>query len=203
MGDPQYFDRSPAVGSAPRTVLLHLADLEAELVTDRGVFSGSYIDLGTLVLLKKAPPPPHAGNLLDLGCGYGPIAVALAHRSPAATVWAVDINERAVALTAANAERLGLTNVRAVLPDDVPPELSFDAIYSNPPIRVGKESLHELLHEWLSRITHEGVSYLVVQKHLGSDSLAEWLQASGFPTARLGSQKGYRILEVVKRERDT
>ena len=202
MPGPQYFDRTPAVGSATRTVLLHLADLEAELTTDRGVFSGSYIDLGTLVLLKKAPAPPATGNLLDLGCGYGPIAVALAHRSPEATVWAVDINERAVALTAANAERLGLSNVRAVLPDDVPADLTFDAIYSNPPIRVGKESLHELLYEWLGRMTHDGVAYLVVQKHLGSDSLARWLHDAGFPTARLGSQKGYRILEVVRRERD-
>lgn len=196
MAGSQYFDRSPAVASARRSVLLHLPDLEVELETDRGVFSGSYIDLGTLVLLRKAPAPPGTGNLLDLGCGYGPIAVALASRSPEATVWAVDVNERAVELTTANASRLGLDNLRSVLADDIPSDLRFDAIYSNPPIRVGKESLHDLLGDWLRRLVDDGVAYLVVQKHLGSDSLATWLTGAGFPTARWGSQKGYRILEV-------
>ena len=185
--------------SSRRKVLLHLPDLEVELETDRGVFSADYIDLGTLVLLRKAPPPPATGDILDLGCGYGPIAVALASRAPGATVWAVDVNERAIELTAANAARLGLGNVRAVAADDVAGDLRFDAIYGNPPIRVGKEALHDLLDDWLARLRPDGRAYLVVQKHLGADSLARWLEARDYPTARLGSQKGYRLLEVGAR----
>jgi 16S rRNA (guanine1207-N2)-methyltransferase len=169
------------------------------LITDRGVFSGDRVDAGTAELLRAVPPPPPEGDLLDLGCGYGPIAVTMARRAPGATVWAVDTNRRAVALTAENAERLGLGNVRAVTPDQVEPSLRFAAIWSNPPIRVGKEALHQLLLDWLGRLTPEGRAYLVVHKHLGGDSLAAWLNAEGHPTQKMASRKGYRMLTVAPR----
>ncbi|MDQ1356365.1 MAG: rRNA (guanine1207-N2)-methyltransferase [Acidimicrobiaceae bacterium] len=169
------------------------------LLTDRGVFSGNRIDPGTVELLRVVPPPPATGELLDLGCGYGPIALTMAKRAPGATVWAIDTNRRAVALTGENASRLGLSNVRAITPDAVPPELRFAAIWSNPPIRVGKESLHALLLAWLDRLTPDGLAHLVVHKHLGGDSLAAWLTAEGHATKRLASRKGYRLLEVRPR----
>jgi 16S rRNA G1207 methylase RsmC len=154
------------------------------------------VDLGTLVLLKEAPPPPESGDLLDLGCGYGPIALALARWAPAAHVWAIDVNERALDLTRANAEAAKTPNVAALLPDQVPLEARFDAIYSNPPVRVGKAPLHELLLRWLPRLKPGGAAYLVVQRNLGSDSLAKWLSEQGFEVSRLKSKKGYRVLEV-------
>src|SRR6059036_3051331 len=162
----QYFEARPEVGSRPRTVRLHLADLDLELQADRGVFGSKGVDLGTLVLLREAPPPPAEGEILDLGCGYGPIAVTLARRAPGARVWAVDVNERAVELARANAASAGTSNVTAGTPEQIPAELQFNAIYSNPPVRVGKAPLHRLLLEWLPRLTPGGAAYLVVQRNL-------------------------------------
>ena len=191
-----YFEARPEVASAPRTVRLRLPDLELELKSDRGVFGSHGVDLGTLVLLREAPPPPAAGEILDLGCGYGPIAMALARRAPGARVWAVDVNERAVELTRANALAAGASNVTAATPVQVPAEVRFDAVYSNPPVRVGKAPLHRLLLDWLPRLKPGGTAYLVVQRNLGSDSLAAWLRAQGFEVVRLKSKKGYRVLEL-------
>jgi 16S rRNA (guanine1207-N2)-methyltransferase len=160
------------------------------------VFGSRGIDLGTMALLREAPPAPPQGDVLDLGCGYGPIAIALARQAPGARVWAVDVNERALELARANALAAGTQNVSVAHPDQVPDDVRFDAIYSNPPVRVGKAPLHELLLRWLARLRPGGRAYLVVQRNLGSDSLAAWLSAGGYPTRRLKSKKGYRILEV-------
>ncbi len=192
-----YFNPTPEVASRPRVLKLRLGpDLDLELQADRGVFGFRRIDLGTEVLLRQAPAPPAAGDVLDLGAGYGPIAIALAKRSPGARVWAVDVNERAVELASVNAAAAGLSNVTSCLPDDVPPGVRFAAIYSNPPVRVGKAALHELLERWLARLAPEGLAYLVVQRHLGSDSLAKWLGEQGYGVRRVKSKKGYRIIEV-------
>jgi 16S rRNA (guanine1207-N2)-methyltransferase len=192
-----YFDADPDVPSAPRTVPLVLPDLAVDLTTDTGVFGHDAVDRGTRLLLLEGPPAPPRGDLLDLGCGYGPITVALATRAPQATVWGVDVNPRARALTAANAEAAGCTNVRVVAPDEVPAELRFAAIRSNPPIRIGKQALHELLLRWLRRLEPGGTAVLVVQKHLGADSLARWLRDEGHPTERVASRMGYRLLAVA------
>jgi len=192
-----YFDPTPAVESKLRTLHLRTSDLNVDLQADRGVFGSRAIDLGTLQLLKEAPLPPAEGDLLDLGSGYGPIAIALALRSPAAKVWAVDVNERALELTRTNAVAAKIPNLIASLPDEVPSEVQFTAIYSNPPVRVGKAPLHELLQRWLPRLAPGASAYLVVQRNLGADSLATWLSAQGWPVRRLKSKKGYRILEVT------
>lgn len=204
-GHDQYFTERPSTGSHPRTLRLALPDITVELSTDRGVFSPQHIDTGTRYLLQAAPPPPpDARHLLDLGCGYGPIAVALAVRSPTATVWATEVNRRAVELCRSNAASAGFADrVRVELaPDDdhpltsIPPDVTLDAIYTNPPIRIGKPKLHALLTAALERLRPGGHAYLVVHKHLGSDSLQRWMTGEGWPTERLGSRAGYRILEV-------
>lgn len=195
-----YFDDDPTVQSDVRKVPLHLADLSFELEVDRGVFSATRIDAGTRVLLVEAAKPGPAKTILDIGCGYGPIACAVAHRANDAQVWAVDVNSRARDLCAANAKRLGLT-ITVSTPDDVPEDLRFDLIVSNPPIRIGKKNLHELLERWLDRLTPNGHAELVVQKHLGSDSLQKWLTEQGWATERLTSRSGYRVLIVQARTR--
>jgi 16S rRNA (guanine1207-N2)-methyltransferase len=177
-------------------VRLTLPDLTLDLATDRGVFAREAIDPGTKLLLLEAPAPPSAGNLLDLGCGYGPIALTLAKRRPEAVIWAVDVNRRALALVEANVATAGLSNVRVAAPADVPDDVSFDAIWSNPPIRIGKEALHALLVLWLGRLTPSGAATLVVQRHLGADSLVEWLRGQGWAVERLRSRMSYRLLEV-------
>lgn len=179
------------------SVPFHLPDGEdVELKTDRGLFSVGHVDPGTRVLLAKAPVPPAVGNLVDLGCGYGPIALSLARQSPGATVWAVDVSPRARELTALNAEHLGTENVRVISPDEVPTDLVIDALYSNPPLHTGKPHLHSLLLEWLGRLAPGAGAWLVVKRSLGSDSLIPWLTANGLPAVKLGSRRGYRVIEV-------
>jgi 16S rRNA (guanine1207-N2)-methyltransferase len=198
-GKGHYFDPSPAVPSKPRTVFLHAGEIDLELQADKGVFGSRGVDLGTVQLLKEAPPPPLAGDILDLGAGYGPIAIALARQAPEARVWAVDVNERALELARANAGAARTPNVTTSLPDEVPSGVRFAAIYSNPPVRVGKGPLHELLLQWLPRLQPGASAYLVVQRNLGSDSLAAWLATQGYDVTRLKSKKGYRILQVTAR----
>ncbi len=166
------------------------------LTTDRGVFSSDHLDPGTAVLLSRAPDPPASGTVLDVGCGYGVIACSLARRAPGATVIGIDVNTRALELTRANAARLELRNVVVKHPDEVDPELTFSAIYANPPIHVGKPMLHSLLLRWLPRLEPGGRAYLVVHRHLGSDSLQRWLDSVGYPCERLASVRGYRVLSA-------
>jgi 16S rRNA (guanine1207-N2)-methyltransferase len=193
-----YFSEQPETASRPGSVDLVLPDLHLRLETDRGVFSPERVDIGTRVLLETVPPPPSSGDLLDLGCGYGPIALTMASRAPEATVWAVDVNRRSVELTARNAETARLYKVRAVHIDDVPDDVKFRAIWSNPAIRIGKPALHEMLTRWLSRLTPDGVAHLVVQKHLGSDSLVRWLAEQGWQASKQTSRSAYRILKVTR-----
>lgn len=189
-----YFDEEPTTESAPRDVSLLLPDMNLTLRTDRGVFGYNRIDAGTKLLLLKAPPPAVGGDLLDLGCGTGAIALTMARRSPTAKVWAVDVNERARELCRVNAELNGVENVRVCAPEDMPESVRFATVWSNPAIRIGKPALHEMLSTWFGRLTDEGEAVMVVHKHLGGDSLQAWLTASGYPTTRLASGSGYRIL---------
>lgn len=193
-GQTQYFGDDPTVASDPVDVDVSLPDLAFTMATDRGVFSHGRLDAGTSLLLRAGLPLAERGDLLDLGCGSGPIALAMAIRSPAATVWAIDVNRRARELTAANAERNALANVRVAAPDELPGSLRFATLWSNPPIRIGKSALHELLRTWLGRLDTDGTAALVVQKHLGADSLQRWLASIGHPMDRIASKSGYRIL---------
>jgi 16S rRNA (guanine1207-N2)-methyltransferase len=194
-----YFVNQPTAASRPGSVDLVLPDLHLRLDTDRGTFSPDRIDLGTRILLETVPPPPGTGDLLDLGCGYGPIALTMAKRSSRARVFGVDVNERAVALAERNAIAGGLYNVSFSLPGELDPALRFAAVWSNPPIRIGKPALHELLTTWLDRLTDDGRAHLVVQKHLGSDSLHRWLNDQGWATERVASRSSYRVLAVSAR----
>jgi 16S rRNA (guanine1207-N2)-methyltransferase len=195
--DEHYFSARPRALSRGGTVHVSLPDVQLDLRSDAGVFSAERLDTGTRILLEHAPAPRVRGDILDLGCGYGPIALTMATRRKRSRVWAVDVNERALDLVRENAEATGRSNVIASTPDAVPAETRFAAIYSNPPIRIGKAALHDLLLRWLGRLLPGGAAILVVHKHLGSDSLARWLTGAGYPTARLLSDRGYRLLQVV------
>ena len=191
-----YFSPQPGARHRPGLVRVVLPDLYLELATDAGVFSPARLDPGTRLLLDEAPAPPPAGDLLDLGCGYGPIACALATRSPGATVWAVDVNERALELCARNAAAAGLTNVRCVTPDDPSVPARLAGIWSNPPVRIGKAALHELLSGWLGRLAPGSQAYLVAGRNLGADSLHRWLAGQGWLVTRRAARSGYRLLQV-------
>ncbi|MDG4804674.1 methyltransferase [Micromonospora sp. WMMD980] len=201
MTGDHYFTAEPSTPARPREVEFSVAGRDYTLSSAGGVFSADRLDPGTAVLLRKAdlPDADVAGPLLDLGCGFGPITCVLATVAPAATVWAVDVNERARALTTGNAARIGAADrVRAVAPDDLPADVTFAQIWSNPPIHIGKAELHDLLRRWLPRLTPNGVAWLVVARHLGGDSLHRWLVEQGWQVERHASQKGYRVLRVTR-----
>lgn len=199
MGSDHYFSATPASPENLRRIRVTLAGRDLEVTTAGGVFSPDHVDAGTAVLLSNTPPPPAGGNFLDLGCGWGPIALSLALDAPHATIWAVDVNERALDLVRRNAADLGLDNVNAVLPDDVPGDVMFRTIRSNPPIRVGKNELHGLLERWIPRLDERADAWLVVQRNLGSDSLQRWLAATldrRFSVYRAATARGFRVLKV-------
>ena len=199
MDGEHYFSAQPVSEAHERTIRVVLQGEAFELQTADGVFSSEHLDTGTAVLLANVPPPATEGDLLDLGCGWGPVAIALARRSPDASVWAVDVNERALALAAANARIAGV-GIKTTYPQDIPADVRFATIWSNPPIRIGKAALHELLQTWLPRLAPGGTAWLVVAKQLGGDTLQRWI-ADTFPdldVARATTDKGFRVLRVAR-----
>ena len=201
MAAEHYFTSTPDGDLRPRRISARIAGRDLEVTTAGGVFSPGHVDLGTRVLLDAVPDAPASGDLLDLGCGWGPISLALALGSPDARVWAVDVNQRALELVRRNCAELGVTNVNAVLPEDVPEDVRFAAVWSNPPIRVGKTELHALLERWLPRLEPEAEAWLVVQRNLGADSLLTWLTETfegRLEVDRISSAKGFRVIRTTR-----
>jgi len=194
--DEHYFTADPSVAFKRAPVHASVWGQELDLVSGSGVFAQGRVDIGTAILFRETEPPA-PGRILDLGCGYGLIGLAAAAAVPGADVTAVDVNERAVLLANENALSLGVADrFRAVTPDAVAADATYDEIWSNPPIRIGKEALHALLLTWLSRLVPGGRAVMVVGKNLGADSLQRWLGEQGYPTVRLASAKGFRVLET-------
>lgn len=198
MAEQHYFSEEPQANNRAQSIEFSVLGESFSLQAPSGTFSTQRLDPGTAVLLSHLEQSQRHGNLLDLGCGWGAIATTLAKFSPAATVWALDVNQRSLAATVSNASALGLGNVRAVTAEQIPLDTEFTEIWSNPPIRIGKAALHQLLLTWLPRLAPGGRALLVVQKHLGADSLLRWLieQLPQFQVERLDSKKGYRIISI-------
>lgn len=192
-----HYFTTPSGDERRRSIDVRFWDTDWRFTTANGVFSADGLDLGTAVLLRTHTPAPTARRLLDLGCGWGPIAVGLASACPDATVDAVDTNARALELTALNAAAHGV-RVRTLTPDEADPDARYDEIWSNPPIRIGKEALHALLLTWLPRLAEGGVARLVVGRNLGADSLQRWLDGQGWRCERTGSAKGFRVFAVTR-----
>lgn len=196
--EDHYFSADPSVPFRRVPVTFSAWGHSLSLDSSSGVFAQGRLDIGTAVLLRETSPPP-AGRILDLGCGYGAIGLAIARAVPGATVTGVDVNERAVLLANENATSLGLgERFAALTPDSVPAGATYDELWSNPPIRIGKEALHELLLTWLARLVPGGRAVMVVGKNLGGDSLQRWLDGQGHPTSRVASAKGFRVLETLR-----
>ncbi|HEY5821538.1 MAG TPA: methyltransferase [Propionibacteriaceae bacterium] len=190
-----YFSPSPDSPLHRKTIEADVWGHQWSMTTANGVFAGDGVDRGTAALLRESKPPVGTPRVLDLGCGYGTIALAVALACPGAVVDAVDVNERALLLCGENAAAVGVADrVRALLPDQVEPGRVYDEIWTNPPIRVGKDALHELLLTWLPRLAAGGTARIVISKNLGGDTLLRWLNDQGFPTTRVATDKGFRVL---------
>jgi 16S rRNA (guanine1207-N2)-methyltransferase len=181
------------------SVHVRLPDQEFDLESRPGLFSHDALDPGTEILLRQVPLPP-ARDVLDLGCGYGPIAITLALREPRSTVWAVDVDDRALELTERNAAALALRNVRARTPRQVLASQTFAAIYSNPPFRLAKGEQRSLFTQWLDRLEPRAEAYFVIKQNYGADSIQAWLTEHGYPSDRFASKRGYRILRCRRTE---
>lgn len=202
MSSDHYFSETPDSEFKPKEISVEIDGRKVNVTTSGGIFSPDRIDQGTAVLLDHLDEVAPSGEILDIGCGWGPISLSIASRSPKANVWAIDVNNRSLELTAKNAAALGLTNIKTARPDEVPAEIEFAAIWSNPPIRVGKGELHEILHTWLPRLSIGGEAFLVVQKNLGSDSLQRWIEgefSGSHSVVRFATAKGYRVLKVKRK----
>ena len=196
-----YFSASPAGEFRTAEIQVSLAGRQFSVETSGGIFSPDHIDAGTEALLRTVPEPPTTGNLLDIGCGWGPIALTLALESPEARVYGVDVNERALELTRRNAARCGVENLTVSTPDALDAGMSFDAIWSNPPIRVGKSELHGIMQAWIPRLATGGSAWLVIAKHLGADSFEKWLASEFSAThvvTRAANHKGFRVVQVSR-----
>jgi 16S rRNA G1207 methylase RsmC len=194
-----YFSADPSVRFRREPVEAEVWGRTLRLTSGAGVFSRGHLDHATAVLFRETEPP-RSGRVLDLGCGYGVIGLAIAVASPDTVVTGVDVNERALLLARENAAALGVADrFTACLPDDLPDDATYDEIWSNPPIRIGKPALHALLLLWLPRLVPGGRAVMVVGKNLGADSLQRWLIEQGHPTERVASAKGFRVLEVRRR----
>lgn len=199
MSSEHYFSANPSTEQRLTAVDFNVAGHTFSLQAAAGTFSSARLDKGTAVLLSLSEEFPSEGNILDLGCGWGPIGIAIAKLAPATKVWGVDVNARSVTLANQNSQKLQLTNFRAVLSKDLPSELKFDAIWSNPPIRIGKKALHELLTHYLGLLAKNGKAMFVIQKQLGAESLLKWLteQYPAMSVRRALSDRGYWVIEIV------
>lgn len=194
-----HYFTTPTGAEKRRSVDVRFWDTDWRFTTANEVFSADGLDLGTGVLLRSVAPPANTTRLLDLGCGWGVLAVALATACPGAVVDAVDVNPRALALCTDNARQHGVGDrVRPLLPNAADSAVRYDEIWSNPPIRIGKDALHELLLTWLPRLSPNGVARLVVGRNLGADSLQRWLIDQGWDCERTASAKGFRVFAVTR-----
>jgi 16S rRNA (guanine1207-N2)-methyltransferase len=199
MVEEHYFSSDPAAPKKTVNVLLEVAGTEIPIEAASGTFSSSKLDAGTAVLLKQDSHFPKDGNVLDIGCGWGPIGISIARISTETQVYGIDINQRSIEQSNLNAASLGLQNYWAMHSKDLPQDIKFSGIWSNPPIRVGKKVLHELMETFIPRLEPGGKAMLVVQKNLGADSFQRWLSVT-FPeteVSRVATSKGYRVISVV------
>lgn len=198
MSHEHYFSADPSAPAKLTEVEIEVGGQVLKLSASSGTFSSERLDPGTRVLLGLWELFPTDGLVLDLGCGWGPIGLSIAKLQPATEVIGVDVNQRSVELANANAKRNGLENFTACLGKDLDPTMELDHIWSNPPIRIGKENLHDLLRNYLSRLKPTGNAYLVVQKQLGAESLQRWI-AQQWPereVTKVENSKGFRVIRI-------
>ena len=197
-----YYAKNPETESKETSWTFPLRGREFRFISDSGVFSKRTVDFGSRLLIESFRLNEEvAGDILDVGCGYGPMGLALAHAYPTRLVEMVDVNERAMSLARRNAEANNIRNVKVYESntyDQVPEGRQFAAIVSNPPIRAGKQVVHRILSEAHTHLLPGGTLTVVIQKKQGAPS-AEQKMLDVFGNVEIiARDKGYWIIQSVK-----
>ena len=201
MGSDHYFSSSPRSDSSTRTIRARLAGRDLDVVTSGGVFSPEHLDQGTRVLLDEVPAPPARGHLLDLGAGWGPIAISLALQAPDATVWAVDVNERALAPRATQLRAVSASRMSTpCCPPMFPTTCASRRSGRTRPSASASRNCTRCSSTGCPGSTTTPRAWLVVAKHLGAESLQRWIaDALDLDVARAANSKGFRVLAARRR----
>lgn len=168
--------------------------------TDNGVFSKREVDFGSKVLIEAFQMPELNGNILDVGCGYGPIGLTLAKEFAERTVHMVDVNERALTLASENARINKIPNIQIYESDRLlnVEAKDFAAILTNPPIRAGKQVVHDILEQSYERLLEGGELWVVIQKKQGAPSAIKKLEEMFDEVEIVEKNKGYFIIKAKK-----
>ncbi len=197
-----YYTKNPETESKEASWTFPLRGREFRFISDSGVFSKKTVDFGSRLLIETFRLNEEvAGDILDVGCGYGPMGLALAYAYPARLVEMVDVNERAMSLARRNAEANNIRNVKVYESntyDQVPEERQFAAIVSNPPIRAGKQVVHRILSPAHVHLLPGGTLTVVIQKKQGAPSAQQKMLDVFGNVAVIARDKGYWIIQSVK-----
>ncbi|SFB33923.1 16S rRNA (guanine1207-N2)-methyltransferase [Lentibacillus halodurans] len=195
-----YFSQNPQSKSSPKKWNYELRGRNFTFESDYGVFSKHEVDYGTRLLIEHFEEPPAAGNILDLGCGYGPIGIAVAYSYQHRNVILADINERAITLAQKNAHHNGVTNVEFTLSDQFNQLKgnTFAAILTNPPIRAGKRVVHQMFEASQNALLENGRLWVVIQKKQGAPSAMEKLKDLFGNVKVVDRRKGYYLLMSIQ-----
>lgn len=195
-----YYTKNPQSKEKRTTIQVTLNGQPFTFHTSTGVFSKKSVDFGTKTLIENFIEPKIEGDILDLGCGYGPIGIALGHKYATRHVTMVDVNERAVQLATENCAENNVTNV-TVLQSDRFKQLEkqqFAAIVTNPPIRAGKKIVYALFEESLAHLLPGGELWIVIQKKQGAPSAISFLSSIFAEVETVTKKKGYFIIRAAK-----
>ena len=195
-----YFVNDESLVSKPRQVTYVINNVNFSLTSDAGVFSKNELDKGSEILIKTLLPLSLGKNILDIGCGIGPIGLTLAYFHPELNVTCSDINTRALALCEKNALSLSLSQRVTCLQSDIYVEIegTYDSIVSNPPIRAGKKVTYAIYIGAKDHLIDGGSLYVVVRKSQGAVSVKAYLEEIFGNAEVLKRSKGYYILKATK-----
>ena len=195
-----YYSRTQKVESEPKFWDFTLRSQLFRFKTDNGVFSKKEVDFGSRLLIEAFELPNVEGSVLDVGCGYGPIGLSIAKNYPERIVHMIDVNERAIELSKANAVQNAVHNVEIYESDTLinVKEFNFAAILTNPPIRAGKKTVHDIFEQSYEHLVTGGELWIVIQKKQGAPSALEKLKERFTIVETIDKSKGYFIIKAVK-----
>ncbi|MCM3694496.1 class I SAM-dependent methyltransferase [Neobacillus niacini] len=195
-----YYSRTQKVESEPKYWDFTLRDVLFRFKTDNGVFSKKEVDFGSRLLIEAFDLPNVEGQILDVGCGYGPIGLSIAKNYPERIVHMIDVNERAIELAMANARQNAVDNVEIYESDTLlnVKQSNFAAILTNPPIRAGKKTVHDIFEQSYEHLVTGGELWIVIQKKQGAPSAIEKLKERFTTVETIDKSKGYFIIKAVK-----